>query len=181
MGDCMPRQTSEQVEELDGTYELQTGCVLLLDEIDKAPADVPNALLEVLNPGQFLVNETGKTRLGEKDKLFVVVTSNSERNLPAAFLRRCAVLQLTLGDNPVERLLEIAEAHRKCNETLSILSDQVVHYVADYVIAYRDQLDASGYRPGTSEFLDLLTVIAVEQKESELSDEALKDLSLIHI
>ena len=44
------------------------------------------------------------------------------------------------------------------------------------MIAYRDQLDASGYRPGTSEFLDLLTVIAVEQKESELSDEALKDI-----
>ena len=149
--------------------------MLLLDEIDKAPADVPNALLEVLNAGQFLVKETGEVRIGRNEQIFVVVTSNSERNLPAAFLRRCAVLQLTLGNEPVARLLEIADAHKQCNKQLTSLSDQTMRYVAEYVIAYREHLDSSGYRPGTSEFLDLLSVIAEKQKNTGLSDSELAD------
>jgi MoxR-like ATPase len=72
------------------------GCVVLIDEIDKAESDVPNGLLEALGAGQF-------TPLGEHSPVvatgevpLVVITTNEERALPDAFLRRCMVLHLGL-------------------------------------------------------------------------------------
>lgn len=84
--------------------------VVLLDEIDKADPDVPNSLLEPLGSLQFQVHETGVcvSTKGETAPL-VVITTNEERELPKAFLRRCVELKLQLPDHP--RLIEIAQAH----------------------------------------------------------------------
>ena len=83
----------------------QNGCVVLLDEIDKADTDVPNGLLEALGSGAF-------TPLGQSDPVevqgeppLVVITTNDERVLPNAFIRRCLVLEVKL---PVDDELLIA-------------------------------------------------------------------------
>ena len=64
--------------------------VVLIDEIDKAPRDFPNDILHEIEQLSFTVRETGRTfRADDKYQPIVVLTSNSERNLPDAFLRRC--------------------------------------------------------------------------------------------
>ena len=82
--------------------------VVLLDEIDKADPDVPNDLLVAIGSQRFIVTETGhevKSRLTP----LVIITSNNERALPAAFLRRCIVHRLEPPD--AARLVEIAKQH----------------------------------------------------------------------
>ena len=69
--------------------------VVLLDEIDKAEPDVPNNLLEVLGAFQFTVQESGtKVEARTTRPPLIVITSNDERDLPRAFLRRCVLLNL---------------------------------------------------------------------------------------
>ncbi|WP_054691042.1 AAA family ATPase [Desulfosarcina cetonica] len=70
------------------------GAVVLIDEIDKADPDVPNNLLEVLGSHRFTVHETGDVIRDRRSPL-VIITTNEERELPGAFLRRCVVLHLT--------------------------------------------------------------------------------------
>lgn len=70
-----------------------SGCVLLLDEIDKAEPDLPNDLLEPLDT--LTVTAPGGRRIkADRERLIVIVTSNGERRLPPAFLRRCLHLEL---------------------------------------------------------------------------------------
>ncbi|WP_437677757.1 AAA family ATPase [Sorangium sp. So ce131] len=68
-----------------------TPCVVVIDEIDKAPRDFPNDLLGILDKEKpsFSVRETGETHTAQHCERFVLITSNSERQLPEAFLRRC--------------------------------------------------------------------------------------------
>ena len=151
-----------------GYYEPQEGCVLLVDEIDKAHSDIPNALLEVLDQGSFQVSETGELVKGERDRVFVVITANEERALPAAFLRRCAVLTLGLGDNPVQRLMEISAAHKEYG-LLNKVDDEMQQSAAELVRHYREGVPSSEYKPGSSEYLDLLRVIDRQLEQGDIS------------
>ena len=98
-------------------YERDTGvepkhenAVVLLDEIDKADPDLPNNLLVPLGSLTFRVGPSGKTVAAEEeDAPLVVITSNDERDLPAAFLRRCVELKLEPPDE--QALLEIGASH----------------------------------------------------------------------
>lgn len=84
--------------------------VVLIDEIDKADPDVPNNLLVPLGSLQFQVEETGaviKTEAAQAPLVFI--TTNGERELPAAFLRRCIDVEIPSPD--VDRLIEIGKAH----------------------------------------------------------------------
>jgi MoxR-like ATPase len=90
------------------------GCVVLVDEIDKAESDVPNGLLEALGIGQF-------TPMGRQEPVsagdpvpLVIITTNEERRLPDAFVRRCMVLHLQLPasrDKLLHMLIERGRAH----------------------------------------------------------------------
>ena len=83
--------------------------VILLDEIDKADPDVPNNLLVTLGSSQFTVPYLNDLLVESTTKTLVFITSNDERDLPAAFLRRCVTLEL---DPPsTERLVDIAAKH----------------------------------------------------------------------
>ena len=62
--------------------------VLLIDEIDKADIEFPNDLLQELDTMEFFVYETGETIVAEKRPI-IIITSNNEKDLPDAFLRRC--------------------------------------------------------------------------------------------
>ncbi|MGW4894846.1 AAA family ATPase [Kitasatospora sp. NPDC004240] len=85
-----------------------SGAVVLLDEIDKADPDVPNDLLEPLGSYRFRREDGAIVEAADPPPL-VVLTTNEERELPKAFLRRCVVL--VLRPPSAERLLEIARAH----------------------------------------------------------------------
>jgi MoxR-like ATPase len=84
--------------------------VVLIDEIDKADPDVPNNLLVPLGSLQFQVEETGFVVQTDQDRApLVFITTNEERELPRAFLRRCVEVRIQLPTRA--RLLEIGQAH----------------------------------------------------------------------
>ncbi|MFL6208018.1 MAG: AAA family ATPase [Pyrinomonadaceae bacterium] len=84
------------------------GAVILLDEIDKADPDVPNNLLVPLGSFEFRVRETGASVAATRP-LLCIITTNDERVLPTAFMRRCIVLELEPPDEAL--LIKIAKEH----------------------------------------------------------------------
>jgi MoxR-like ATPase len=107
-GQSAAAAAQELSEPGDGTGNSRSGVVVLLDEIDKADPDVPNNLLVALGSLQFTIDEISvavkKTR-----PLLLIITSNDERVLPNAFLRRCVIMVLPPPDE--DRLVDIAKAH----------------------------------------------------------------------
>ena len=84
--------------------------VVLIDEIDKAEPEVPNNLLDVLDQGRFRVTELDRWVCAHPSAVpFLVITSNQERALSPAFVRRCVVLRLDLPKE--DDLVKIARAH----------------------------------------------------------------------
>lgn len=128
------------------------GAVVLLDEIDKADPDVPNNLLVPLGSYQFTVSETGR-QVKPARPVLVVITTNDERMLPAAFMRRCVVIEL---DPPDEQLLvRIAEKHLGEDEK------KIYKAVAERVVKISNDASAQGRQsatarqgPSTAEYLD---------------------------
>ena len=140
--------------------------VLLIDEIDKADPDLPNALLEVLANKGFQVPYTGEfVACTDATRPIVVITTNEERELPNAFLRRCLVLTLALPDTQLELgqyLMAMGQRHEKFRQKAGqpgrCLAMQAA---ADRLWVRREQARKDGlYQPGTSEFLDLVAVLA---------------------
>ena len=138
----------------------QTSSVLLIDEIDKADAEVPNALLDVLGNRSFAVPPLeGRIIRAEGDRLpLIVITTNEERELPAAFVRRCAVLNV----NPPEQDGEFKDwliARGRVHAHLEIAETARVH-AARQVFADRQASLQAGYpEVGLAEYIDLLTAI----------------------
>jgi len=134
--------------------------VVLLDEIDKADPDVPNDLLDPFDRKTFTVRETNDSIHPVRDAL-LLLTTNGERELPPAFLRRCVTVVL---DPPTEHwFVEIAD--RKFG-----VKDQALHVsVARAVKSLRDVAKSSGVRPpGTAEYLDAVEVC----KELEITPDS---------
>jgi len=139
------------------------GCVVLIDEIDKADTDVPNGLLEALGAGRFKP-EAGETVSVANHSPLVVVTTNEERALPDAFVRRCLVHRLELpGDGLKEFLVERARVHFQRmdeHDTEFIgepLDDDLLGTAADMLIDDRGK--ATAPLPGLAEYLDLLRAV----------------------
>src|ERR1700683_1890319 len=89
-------------------FEADTAPVLLIDEVDKADIEFPNALLLELDRMEFLVYEIGETIRAERRPI-VVITSNNEKELPDAFLRRCFFHYIRFPD--ADTMRAIVEAH----------------------------------------------------------------------
>ncbi|MFT5164485.1 MAG: MoxR-like ATPase [Alteromonadaceae bacterium] len=143
----------------------KSGSVLLIDEIDKAESSLPNALLEVLANGAISTPYLKEAiKADETHPCFVVITSNEERLLPQAFLRRCAVLDIQLPtdrEEATEWMLEIFKTHYPDEQTQTELLTLATQ-VADNVIDQRQRVEAQNngdYKVGTSEFLDMLKVL----------------------
>jgi MoxR-like ATPase len=143
----------------------EKGCVLLIDEIDKADGDVPNALLESLGAFSFTVPEASKrVRLADGcPPPLIVITTNEERELPRAFLRRCLVLQMDFNR---ELLLRRGRDHFR-----EAIDDVVYKEAADRLLADREAAPAFGpVTPGLAEYLDLLAIVAERKgKEAQLA------------
>lgn len=124
---------------------------LLLDEIDKADPDVPNDLLESLDERSFTVPETGERIPAERKDVLIVLTTNAERELPPAFLRRCVTVELPKPSKPW--LVDIAQ--RRFGAGAGPFEDALYARLADEVMALRQVADEQGLRPpSTSEYVD---------------------------
>jgi len=158
-------------------WQPSQGAVLLIDEIDKADSDLPNGLLEALGNGQFGVDLLGETvrRAVDVPPPLVIITTNEERELPAAFLRRCFVLTLTLPTDTgelVKRLLERGEIHfSDLHRKHPKLLEEAAHLLAEDRATAKN---AGLYKPGVAEYLDLLR--ALDQWGGEDPHQTLKDL-----
>ena len=89
-------------------FETKEKSVLLIDEIDKADIEFPNDLLQELDKMEFYVYETGQL-IKSKKRPIVIITSNNEKELPEAFLRRCFFHYIQFPD--LETLKKIVEVH----------------------------------------------------------------------
>ena len=136
------------------------GAVVLIDEIDKADPDMPNGLLVPLGTGEFVVTETGAVVRQESHRIrpmpdyLVVITTNEERELPQAFLRRCVVAVLTAPEKPA--LIAIARRHveRHVGGEVGV---ELIDALASELGTARAEAEQAGIRPpGTAEFLDAL-------------------------
>jgi MoxR-like ATPase len=87
----------------------RAGSVVLLDEIDKADPDTPNNLLVPLGSLEFVVSDLNLPVYARRPPPLVFITTNEERDLPQAFLRRCVTLEIDPPDE--DRLVDIARAH----------------------------------------------------------------------
>ena len=141
------------------TYEKRP--VLLIDEIDKADIEFPNDLLQELDRMEFHVYETGETVKAERRPI-VIITSNNEKELPDAFLRRCFFHYIRFPD--AETMQAIVDVHypgikkKLVNEALNI---------------FFEIREVPGLRkkPSTSELLDWLKLLLNE----DISPETLRE------
>jgi len=133
------------------------GCVVLIDEIDKAESDVPNGLLEALGAGAFHPKGRRERVEIQAEPPLVVITTNEERVLPDAFVRRCLVLEMVLpktAEALTALLVERGRAHFG-----ELTNDEVLEAGAEMLL--RDRLAArSTPVPGQAEYLDLIRVVA---------------------
>lgn len=128
-----------------GTARLDPA-VLLVDEIDKADPDLPNNLLEVLGGLRFEVADTGRYVTCKDGIPLIIITSNDERDLPPAFVRRCISLSLKQPD-----LAKVAALHfPKEKETI----DAALSLIRIHQSSTTGLETASG--PSAAEFLDFI-------------------------
>ncbi len=156
--------------------------VLLIDEIDKADADVPNALLDVLGNRSFATPGGEVVRCEEGHFPLVIVTTNEERELPPAFLRRCAVLNLQppADENGfTDWLLAKAKAHQHLAALMSdkhtVASRAAAQTWADRNTAVKDGLPTVGL----AEYLDLMySLMRLSGNSPAKADELLDEVSV---
>lgn len=128
--------------------------VVLIDEIDKADIDFPNDLLLEIERCQFLVQETGDT-IEAKSKPIVFITSNDEKDLPDAFLRRCLFHYIKFPE--YERLREILNIHfPQASETLV---NQVTERFLELRKKMQEEKGRGEKKISTSELIDWFKVL----------------------
>ena len=142
-------------------FEANSKAVLLIDEIDKADIEFPNDLLQELDKMEFFVYETGET-IRATNRPIVIITSNNEKELPDAFLRRCFFHYIQFPDR----------------DTMEAIVD--VHYPKIKKKLLKDALDiffdvrkipGMKKKPSTSELIDWLKLLVSD----EIPDEILKN------
>lgn len=126
--------------------------VLLIDEIDKADIEFPNDLLQELDRMEFHVYETGETVKAE-ERPVVIITSNNEKDLPDAFLRRCFFHYIKFPDR--DTMQAIVDVHYPG------IQKQLVSKAMDIFYDIRD-VPGLKKKPSTSELLDWLKLLLVE-------------------
>ena len=139
-------------------FESETPVVVLIDEIDKADIEFPNDLLLELDRMQFFVYETRKTVVA-KHRPIILITSNNEKELPDAFLRRCFFHYISFPDRPpMER---IVQTH---------YPDIKQELAREALTVFFQVRDVPGLKkkPATSELLDWLKLLMVEDLAPEV-------------
>ena len=136
--------------------------VLLIDEIDKADIEFPNDLLQELDRMSFDVYET-QQRIEAKERPIVVITSNNEKELPDAFLRRCFFHYISFPDRDTMR--EIIEVHFPGIQKNLVSKAMEIFYDIREVPGLKK-------KPSTSELLDWLKLLLNEDMPVEVLQDA---------
>ncbi len=138
-------------------FEAEGKVVLLIDEIDKADIEFPNDLLQELDRMEFHVYETGKT-VRAANRPIVIITSNNEKELPDAFLRRCFFHYIRFPDP--DTLRRIVEVHHPG------IKEQLLTVALTQFYELREQPGLKK-KPSTSEVLDWLKLLLAEDLTAE--------------
>ncbi len=138
-------------------FEAETKVVLLIDEIDKADIEFPNDLLQELDRMEFHVYETGET-IRARHRPVIIITSNNEKELPDAFLRRCFFHYIRFPE--AETLKRIVDVHFPGIKD-ALLTTALTQF---YQIRETPGLKK---KPSTSEVLDWLKLILAEDLAPE--------------
>ncbi|MBR0127189.1 MAG: MoxR family ATPase [Firmicutes bacterium] len=125
--------------------------VLLIDEIDKADLEFPNDLLWELDKMEFYINETKET-IRTKHRPIVIITSNAEKELPDAFLRRCIFHYIEFPT--AEKMEEIIRVH------YGDIDKKLIENALDAFYKIRDMKDLQK-KPSTSELLDWIQALMI--------------------
>ncbi len=134
---------------LGRAFDVDRREVVLIDEVDKADLEFPNDLLRELDEMEFHIPETGRT-VKAKHRPVVIITSNAEKELPDAFLRRCVFHYIAFPDR--ERMKKIVAVH------LPDLNERLLEAAFTRFYGLR-RLDGLRKKPSTSELIDWLTVL----------------------
>ncbi len=137
-------------------FEAEGKTVLLIDEIDKADIEFPNDLLQELDKMEFFVYETGETIKAE-NRPIVIITSNNEKELPDAFLRRCFFHYIQFPE--MDTLRKIVEVHHPGIKE-ALLTTALTQF---YEIREQQGLKK---KPSTSEVLDWLKLLLAEDMDA---------------
>jgi MoxR-like ATPase len=138
-------------------FDADEKLVLLIDEIDKADIEFPNDLLQELDRMEFHVYETGET-IKARNRPIVIITSNNEKELPDAFLRRCFFHYIRFPD--LETMRKIVDVH---------FPDIKTNLVTSALAQFFDVRETPGLKkkPSTSEVLDWLKLLLAEDLTPE--------------
>ncbi|MFZ3191672.1 MAG: MoxR family ATPase [Moraxellaceae bacterium] len=139
-------------------FDADERVVLLIDEIDKADIEFPNDLLHELDKMSFYVYETGET-VTAKQRPVIIITSNNEKELPDAFLRRCFFHYIEFPDEATMRQI-IAVHFPQIRETL----------VSEALQIFFKLRNVAGLKkpPSTSELIDWLTLLMADDLPEEV-------------
>ena len=135
--------------------------VLLIDEVDKADIEFPNDLLVELDRMEFFVYETGET-IRAKQRPVIIITSNNEKELPDAFLRRCFFHFINFPDR--ETMRQIVDVHYPA------ISQELVQEAMEVFFDVRS-IPGLKKKPSTSELIDWLKLLMAD----DIPDEILKE------
>ena len=152
-------------------FEAQEKVVLLIDEIDKADIEFPNDLLQELDRMEFHVYETGEM-VSAENRPIVIITSNNEKELPDAFLRRCFFHYIKFPEPDV--LTQIVEVHYPGIKK---------KLVSEALNQFYELRDTPGLKkkPSTSEALDWIRLLVADEVDpSDLRGDASDALPRLH-
>tara|TARA_A100001015_G_scaffold95199_1_gene105778 strand:- start:107 stop:943 length:837 start_codon:yes stop_codon:yes gene_type:complete len=152
-------------------FESDKKSVLLIDEIDKADVEFPNDLLQELDKMEFFVYETGEV-IKSKNRPIVIITSNNEKELPDAFLRRCFFHYIQFPDR--ETLVKIINVH------FPKIKKNILDRALQWFFEIRETPGLKK-KPSTSEVLDWLKLLLTEDIDpSELKNDGKNLLPKLH-
>ncbi len=139
-------------------FDSEQQVVLLIDEIDKADIEFPNDLLLELDRMEFFVYETGET-VRARHRPIIIITSNNEKELPDAFLRRCFFHFISFPDR--ETMRKIVEVH------FPGIKQSLVQHAMEVFFEVRD-IPGLKKKPSTSELIDWLKLLMADDIPEEI-------------
>ena len=143
-------------------FEAEERVILLIDEIDKADIEFPNDLLQELDRMEFYVYETDQT-IKAQQRPIIIITSNNEKELPDAFLRRCFFHYIAFPD--ADTLRQIVDVH------YPDISQQLVSQALEIFFDIR-KAPGLKKKPSTSELVDWLKLLMADQIDVDTLREA---------
>jgi len=173
LGDERVRDVSNYIRrgKLWEAFAADEKVVLLIDEVDKADIEFPNDLLQELDRMEFFVYETGET-VRARHRPIVIITSNNEKELPDAFLRRCFFHYIRFPD--AETLARIVEVHFP-DVKKTLLREALTRFFA------LRETPGLKKKPSTSEALDWIRLLMAEDLDAaDLRADARETLPRLH-